>query len=122
MPLTAPSYTDRSSQCVVYIQSIDRNISIPITLSAAQTSAWSDQDLTDRVKALVDAIKGFLDPGQTVQIDVGWQRNNNLNLVHELQTIEDPNAEPPAEPVDPPVDSEPETPPMDPDPETPTTT
>jgi hypothetical protein len=57
-----------------------------------------------------------------VQIDVGWQRNNNMTLRHELQIIEDPNAEPPAEPVEPPADPEPQIPPWEPEPETPTTT
>jgi hypothetical protein len=120
MPLTPPVYADRVSQCVISIQSIDRDINIPIVLSAEQAQTWSDQDLTDRVTDLVDALKGFLTPTQTVQIDVSWQGNARMNLIRDLQTIEDPNAEPPAAPVDPPVESPPETPPYEPETETPT--
>lgn len=94
MPLTSPTFTPDTAQCVVALQSIDRNINIYITLTAAQAAEWEDQDLTDRVSALTHAVQGFLSPGESTQLDVSWQRYARATITREYEVIEVPETAP----------------------------
>ncbi len=94
MALTRPPLTGDGAQCSVSLQSIERNVTINITLTEAQTKAWSDQDLTDRVNALTTAVRAFLSPGESTQLDVGWLQYSRATITREYQMTEAPEPTP----------------------------
>jgi hypothetical protein len=75
VPLTIPDFTDPQQTCTVSVQSVQAGISTFATLTPDQVNDWSDQDLTDRVDALKEAIAAFLAPGQDLQVNVMWSSN-----------------------------------------------
>ncbi|MGW1409472.1 hypothetical protein [Streptomyces sp. NPDC002403] len=94
MSLTIPPLTGGTPQCVISLESIDRNININVNVTAAQVAAWSDQDLTDRVNALTAAVQSFLSPGETTRLNVSWQNYARTTIVRRDEVIDDPAATP----------------------------
>ncbi|MDK0525015.1 hypothetical protein [Streptomyces sp. ML-6] len=90
MSLTIPPLTTGTPQCVVSLESIERNVNLNIGLTAAQVDAWSDQDLTNRVNALAEAVQNFLSPGETIRLDVSWQGYARATITRRDEVIEDP--------------------------------
>lgn len=98
MPLTSPNYTNRSSRCLIAVESINRNIQTTFSLSPEQTDAWTDENLATRVDALAAAFRAFLTPGESLRVSSYWTGDARAEIMAIDEVIEEP-AEPAVEPT-----------------------
>lgn len=86
MPLTVPEFPSTSPECLVTVSSVDGEVTLNFTLTAAQVEAWSDDDLLARLETLKTGLRGFLVPGVDIQVSVYWVSRTSADGLSTYET------------------------------------